>query len=89
MIPGAYNLFEFVEFFYYLREVGYDNDWYAYDVMSKEVDTVETFNTVTKLTLRLEELASRIDRETMSQIFNERNPVKSLDYLYSILFQDR
>ena len=82
MLPGAYNTLEFVEFFYYLREVGYINDWYAYDVMSKEFDTVETFSTVTYLTRRLEALADRIDREQMSRILDARNPNRALRYLY-------
>ena len=82
MLPGAFNLWEFVEFFYYLREVGYDGDWYAYDVMSKEIDTVETFNTVTHLTRKLEALADRIDRQQMEAMLAERDPARSLRYLY-------
>lgn len=87
MLPGAFNLWEFVEFFYYLKEVGYDDDWYAYDVMSKEIDTVETFNTVTRLTRKLESLADRIDRQQMAAITAERNPVKALDYLYDVVLR--
>ena len=82
MLPGAFHVWEFVEFFYYLREVGYTGDWYAYDVMSKEIDTAETFSTVTRLTRKLEGLADRIDRQRMGTLLAERNPVKSLDYLY-------
>jgi xylose isomerase len=82
MLPGAFHVWEFVEFFYYLKEVGYDGDWYAYDVMSKEIDTVETFSIVTRLTRKLEGLADRIDRQRMGTLLAERNPVKSLDYLY-------
>jgi xylose isomerase len=82
MLPGAFNLWDFVEFFYYLREVGYTDDWYAYDVMSKEIDTVATFNLATKLTRRLEGLAERIDRARMQEILAQRNPVVALDYLY-------
>jgi xylose isomerase len=82
MLPGAFNLWEFVEFLYYLREVGYTDDWYAYDVMSKEIDTVETFNTVTHLTRKLEALADRIDQQQMSAMMAERNPVRAIRYLY-------
>jgi len=82
MLPGAFNLWEFVEFLYYLREVGYTDDWYAYDVMSKEIDTLETFNTVTHLTRKLEALADRIDRQQMAAMMAERNPVRTLRYLY-------
>ncbi|HEY64403.1 MAG TPA: sugar phosphate isomerase/epimerase [Caldilineae bacterium] len=82
MIPGAFHLWEFVEFLYFLREVGYTNDWYAYDVMSKEMDTVETFNTVTHLTRKLESLVDRLDRQQMAALMAERNPAKTLRYLY-------
>ncbi len=88
MLPGAFNLWEFVEFFYYLREVGYTSDWYAYDVMSKEIDTVETFNAVTHLTRKLESLAERIDRQQMTVIMRERNPVQALRYLYDRVLGD-
>ena len=85
MLPGSYNLWDFVEFLYYLQEVGYEEDWYAYDVMSKEIDTVETFNSATRLTRKLENLARKIDRKAMSEFLEERNPVKSIDYLYQTL----
>ena len=82
MLPGAFHTWEFVEFFYYLREVGYTDDWYAYDVMTKEFDTLESFNTVTYLTRRLEEMAARIDRDEMAELLDARNPNRSLRYLY-------
>jgi len=50
MIPGAFNVWDTVEFFCYLKEVGYTDDWYAYDVMSREIDTLDAFNVVTRLT---------------------------------------
>jgi xylose isomerase len=85
MLPGAYNLWEFVEFLYYLQEIGYQDDWYAYDVMSKEIDSVDTFSTVTRLTRKMENLAKKIDRKAMSKLLADRNPVKSIDYLYDTL----
>ena len=62
--------------------MGYTDDWYAYDVTSKEVDTAETFSTVTHLTRRLEAMADRIDRRHMAALMASRNPVKTLRYLY-------
>ncbi len=82
MIPGAFHFWESIEFLYYLNEIGYRDDWYAYDVFSKEIDTVETFNTVVTLTRRLEEMAGRIDRTEMEQLLQQRNPARSLRYLY-------
>jgi xylose isomerase len=86
MIPGAFHFWELIEFFHYLREAGYDNDWYAYDVLSKEHDTAEHFRVVTKLTRRLEGLSERIDRDAMAALLQARDPAKSLDYIYDAVF---
>lgn len=87
MLPGAYHFWEFVEFLYYLKEVGYTDDWYSYDVFSKETDTLEIFNTVTALTRKLEAMADRIDRETMKGLLEQRNPARSLSYLYDCVLR--
>lgn len=88
MMPGTYNLLELVEFFYYLAEIGYDDDWYAFDVMSKEVDPAEHFTAVARLTRRIERLAQTLDRETVSSLMAERNPARTMTYLYDRLFAE-
>ncbi len=85
MLPGAYHPWEFVEMFYYLRNLGYRDDWYAFDVFSKEIDTMDTFNAVVVLTRKLEALTDRIDRKDMQALLKERNPSKTIPYLYSLL----
>jgi xylose isomerase len=85
MLPGAYHFWEFVEMLYYLRQLGYDDDWYAFDVFPKEIDTVETFKAVTTLTRKLEEIVRRIDQEQMQALLAARNPTKTVPYLYSLL----
>jgi xylose isomerase len=85
MLPGAYHLWEFAELFYCLRELGYRDDWYAFDVFPKEIDTVETFKAAVALTRKLEAIADRIDRDTMKALLRERNPARTLPYLYSLL----
>lgn len=82
LMPGAFHFWEFIELFYYLQEIGYTDDWYAFDVMSKEIDTVETFRTVTTITRQFESLAEKIDRSQMQTLLTERNPAKTLQYLY-------
>ena len=85
MLPGAYHLWETVELLYTLRRLGYDNDWYAFDVFPKEIDTVENFNAAMGLTRKLEEITDRIDAEKMAQLMAERNSAKTIPYLYSLL----
>ena len=85
MLPGAFHLWEFVELFYTLRKLGYDNDWYAFDVYPKEIDTVQNFTAAMQLTRKLEAITDRIDVPTMEQLLRERNSAKTLPYLYSLL----
>ena len=82
LIPGAFNFWDFIEFLFYLKELGYQDDWYGYDVMSKEIDTVDTFNTVIDITRKLESLADKVDRPTIFSLMQERNPAKIMRYLY-------
>lgn len=81
MLPASFHLFELVEFFYYLERTGYDNDWYGYDVMSKELETVDHFSLAAKITRKVEAMAARIDRDTMQTLLQRRNPTASFDYL--------
>jgi len=85
MLPGAFHLWEFVELFYTLRKLGYTDDWYAFDVYPKEIDTVENFNAAMRLTRKLEEITGRIDAATMERLLKERNSSKTIPYLYSLL----
>ncbi|HEX7550262.1 MAG TPA: hypothetical protein VF579_06775, partial [Candidatus Methylomirabilis sp.] len=80
-----FHLWEFVELFYTLRKLGYDNDWYGFDVYPKELDTVENFAAAITLTRKLEAITDRIDISTMEQLLRERNSAKTLPYLYSLL----
>ena len=85
MIPGVYHLWEFIELFYTLRELDYDDDWYAFDVFPKEIDTLETFNAVMHMTRKLESITDRIELEKMETLRQQRNPAKTVTYLYSLL----
>jgi len=85
MMPGAYHIWEFVELFYTLRKLKYDEDWYAFDVFSKEIDQVETFNAVMGLTRKLESITDRIDTCKIEHLLEERNPAKTIPYLFSLI----
>lgn len=87
MLPGAFHLNELMEFFYYLKRLGYDNDWYAYDVMSKEIDTIQHFSLVTKLTRKFENMAARIDKERMDVLMENRNPNSTFEYMVDSVYR--
>lgn len=84
MIPGAYNFWDFIEFFYYLRKLGY-NDWFGYDVFPKETNTVENFKVVAEITLKLMQISEKLDDAKIAELLDQRNPAESMKYLYSIL----
>ncbi len=84
LIPGVYNFWDIIEFFFYLQKLHY-NDWFAYDVFSKEIDKVDTFNVVTNTTRKLIEISSRLDSDTIEELLAKRNPSESFKYLYTIL----
>jgi hypothetical protein len=85
MLPGAYHMWEFIELFYYLRKLGYNDDWYAFDVFPKEIDTVENFKSVVVLVRKLEALTDRIHPKEIEKLMKERNPAQTIPYLYSLL----
>jgi xylose isomerase len=85
MIPGAYSLWEFVELFYYLQQIGYDNDWYACDVAAKEINTVATFQTVVATIRKLEAVTGRLEFSVIEALLEKRDPSQVMRYLYSII----
>lgn len=87
MPPGIFNFWEFIEFFHYLTRAGYTDDWYAYDVMSKEMDTVRTFDFVVRSTRKMEELAARLDPATMQAKTATADPLAGLNYLWDTVLR--
>jgi xylose isomerase len=87
LLPASFHLWESVEFMYYLQKIGYKDDWYGYDVMSKEIDTVQTFNLVNKITRKLEQLAESLDDDKIKILTQQRNPVSSIEYLFDTILK--
>jgi xylose isomerase len=87
MIPGAYNFCDFIEFLYYLKQLGY-SDYFAYDVFPKEINAIENFNAVTYVTRLLCSLVERLDKNEVSKLLALRNPARSIIYVYKTLFPD-
>ncbi len=84
LLPGSVHTWDLVEFFYTLNELGYE-DWMTFDIVPKEHDPVETFATAARLSRKLEEISTRIDKQKMQSLMVQRNPARTMDYLYSLL----
>ncbi len=85
LLPGAYHLWESVELLYTLRKLGYEEDWFAFDVFPKEVDTVENYSAALGLTRKLEQIVDRLDPGRIEELMSARNPARTIPYLYSLL----
>jgi len=85
MIPGAYNFWDFIEFFYYIEKLGY-RDWMSYDVYPKEIDMVENFKSATKITRKLQTIAAGLDTQAIEELLKTRNPAKNVRFLYEAVF---
>ncbi|QQO08124.1 sugar phosphate isomerase/epimerase family protein [Breznakiella homolactica] len=84
MLPGAYNFWDFIEFFYYLNRLGY-KDWFAMDIFPKEADMASHFSTAVKVTEKLFDFSQKLDEKEISRLFEKRDPTLSMEYLYSLI----
>jgi xylose isomerase len=84
LIPGAFNVWDNIEFFYYLKKSDYDG-WIAFDVFPKELNTVEVFNTAVFTTNKLIEITNRLDEAKMEELLGLRNPAKTMRYLFELI----
>jgi xylose isomerase len=85
LIPGSFHFWDFLEFFYTLKRLGYDNSWYGYDINPKEADPVRHFTAVMKATRSLEALSERIEPAVMDELQVRRENGATLTYLLSLL----
>lgn len=86
MLPGAFNTNELIEFLYYVKKVGYTDDWYAFDVCSKEVDTSDHFALTAKLTRKFEAAMEKIDVAKMDSMMEDRNPNATFEYMVDCIY---
>ena len=84
LMPGSMHLWSFVELFYTLRQIGYD-DWYAFDIVPKEHDPVPVFEMAVVMSRKLDQIAGRIDRAHMDTLMRQRDPASTMAYLADLL----
>lgn len=80
MIPGTVNLWDYLEFLFYLKECGYDS-WMAIDVFPKDLDAAKVFETTIDLTQRLWRLAEGIPPSELLRLMQDGGVLDVVDYL--------
>ena len=84
LTPGTFHTWEFVELFYHLDRLGYD-DWYTFDIVPKERDPSQVFTHAARITNALKRLADRIDGARMDGLLKDRDPTATMDYLHTLV----
>ena len=84
MIPGSINVWDWVEFMFYLDELGYKS-WITSDVAPFRIDSVKTFSSTFRSINWALKVVDKIGREELRRIIREGDPVDALDKLQSIV----
>lgn len=84
VLPGTVNLWDLVEFFYYLQEFGYD-DWMTFDVFPARYDAIDGFQLAVRQVEKLKMLADRLDRETLKANLRTGNVIANWNELFNLI----
>lgn len=84
LLPGVINFWDLIEFFYYLKEYGYD-DWMTFDVFPSRIGVAEAFGLAVKQVKKVELLTSRIDKKTLQENLSRGNTIGTWENLFQML----
>jgi xylose isomerase len=80
MLPASIHLWDFVEVFFYLNELKWDG-WFAYDIVTKQGDPVDTFNSTVKIVNALDALTQKLNPVKLRTLIKEGMPAATFEHL--------
>jgi xylose isomerase len=84
MLPAAVHLWDFLETLFYLDKLGWDG-WFAYDVVTKQGDPVESFSATIKIVDALHAMLDKLGRDKLQALIDEGIPARAFEYLVTRL----
>ncbi|MGE5606960.1 MAG: sugar phosphate isomerase/epimerase family protein [Bacteroidota bacterium] len=84
LLPGTVNLWDLVEFMYYVKEFGYD-DWMTFDVFPSRIGVVEGFNLAVLQMEKVQGIVNQLDVKKLKANINQGNPVGNWESLFGFL----
>ncbi len=84
MLPASVHLWDFVETLFYLDKLGWDG-WFAYDVVTKQGDPVESFSATIKIVNALHRMLDKLGRDKLQELIDEGIPARAFEYLVTSL----
>ena len=85
MIVGAQNFWDYIEFFYYLKGIGYD-EWLSLDVYPYRDDPIRVCTQSIANLKKLQELASRIDPQPLKEGMLSNDQPSIIKLLWDTIF---
>lgn len=88
LIAGTHHLWQYIEFLYYLKELGYE-DWITSDTSPVRQNAVECFAFNVHFTNRIWSWLGTIDREMIGLHLERNEFIPIMQYLERFLFKDQ
>lgn len=80
MLPGSVNLWDLLEFLFYLDRFSWKG-WASYDVLTRDADPVETMDATLSTMESAEALLDKIGRERIQGMIDEGVPARAFEQL--------
>lgn len=80
MVPGTVNFWDTLEFFYWLRKVGFDG-WFGIDIYPYRENGLQALSQTVKTIYRFYEVAGTLDEQRLQQYRLENNPLQIMDMM--------
>jgi len=84
MLPGSVNLWDLVEFLFYLDRLGWKG-WAGYDVTTREADPVETMEATIAMMEAAEGLLRKVGSQRLQQLIDDSAPARTFRELMEAL----
>ncbi|MBP1993681.1 sugar phosphate isomerase/epimerase family protein [Paenibacillus eucommiae] len=80
MVPGTVNFWDTLEFFYWLRKVGFDG-WFGVDIYPYRENGLEALSQTVRYIHRFYEVAGTLDEHKLQELRAANEPLKIMDMM--------
>ena len=84
MLPASVHLWDFLETLFYLEKIGWDG-WFAYDIVTKQGDPVESFSAAIKIVNALQTMLDNVGRDKLQALIEDGVPARAFEFLVTSL----
>ncbi|MCX7796940.1 MAG: sugar phosphate isomerase/epimerase [bacterium] len=86
MIAGSIHVYEYIELFFWLRELNYQG-WYSFDLYPSRENPKETITTSIKNLNKFIEIADSLEKAETLKLLEDEEAVKTLNFIQKKMFK--